>query len=356
MSHFYPLKVKDIEKVSKDAVAIAFDVPMQYVSHFRFKHGQFITLKLNINNERIIRSYSICTSPYSEKELKIAVKIVPDGKMSPYLNNYLKIGDTIEVMPPSGKFYTELNSSNKKKYVLFAGGSGITPMMSIIKSTLFIEKQSEIILFYANRETDNVMFKDELDNIAKNNDKLKIIYIFDNPPKNYPKEQSGLLSEEKIKILLEKYNGKNADEYFICGPLPMMQLIEKTLQQLNISPEKIHIEHFTAIENADTETTETNNTQNIESEVTVILYGIETTFKLNSDGISILDAAIQNGVDAPFSCKGGVCSTCRAKILEGKVKMDANYALTEDEVAEGFILTCQSHPLTEKVVIDYDAL
>lgn len=353
MSHFYPLKVKNIEKVSKDTVAITFDIPLQHVSQFRFKQGQFITLKLNINGESVIRSYSICTSPYYEKELKIAAKHVPNGKMSTFLNHHLKIGDVIEVMPPSGKFYTELNSSNQKKYVLFAGGSGITPMMSIIKSTLFIEKQSEIILFYANRETDNVIFKNELDNIAKNNINLKIIYIFDNPPPNYPPEQSGLLDEQKINALLEKHQGNNADDYFICGPLPMMQLIEKTLQQLKVNPEKIHIEYFTAIESSPSST---DVQENIESEVTVILYGIETTFKLNSHGINILDAAIQNGVDAPFSCKGGVCSTCRAKVIEGKARMDMNYALTDAEVAEGFILTCQAHPTTEKVVIDYDAL
>ncbi|GIV26278.1 MAG: phenylacetic acid degradation NADH oxidoreductase PaaE [Bacteroidia bacterium] len=353
MSHFYPLKVKNIEKVSKDAVAITFDVPLQYVSQFRFKQGQFITLKININGENVIRSYSICTSPYYEKELKVAVKEVPNGKMSTYINRQLKVGETIEVMPPSGKFYTELNSSHAKKYILWAGGSGITPMMSILKSVLFIEKQSQIILFYANREPDNVIFKNEVDQLTQSNPNLKTIYIFDNPPANYPEEQSGLLNEDKIHILLKKYEGLNADEHFICGPTPMMQLIENTLKKLNVPDEKIHIEYFTAVESD-------NNTnvfgEGIESEVTVILYGIETTFKLNSNGINILDAAIQNGVDAPFSCKGGVCSTCRAKIIEGKARMTVNYALTEQEVADGYILTCQAHPESERLIIDYDAL
>lgn len=354
MSHFYPLKVKNIEKVSKDAVAVTFDVPLQHVSQFRFKHGQFITLKININGEPVVRSYSICTSPYSEKELKVAVKEVPGGKMSTYINRELKIGDTVEVMPPAGRFYTELNSLHQKKYVLWAGGSGITPMMSIIKSILFIEKQSQIILFYANREVDNVIFKDEIDTLSKNNSNFQVVYIFDNPPADFPEEQSGLLNEQKIKTILEKYNALNADEHFICGPTPMMQLIENTLKQLNTSSEKIHIEYFTAVETATK--SDTSEETNIISEVTVILYGIETTFTLPSNGVNILDAAIQHGVDAPFSCKGGVCSTCRAKILEGKAKMDANYALTEQEVAEGFILTCQAHPVTEKIVVDYDAL
>lgn len=353
MSHFYPLKVKNLERVSKDAVALTFDIPLQYISQFRFKQGQFITLKININGENVMRSYSICTSPYSEKELKVAVKEVPGGKMSTYINKHLKVGDTIEVMPPSGKFYTELNSANQKTYILFAGGSGITPMMSIIKSILFIEKQSKIVLFYANREIDNVIFQNEIDTLAKNNPSFKVIYIFDNPPANYPPEQSGLLDENKIKTLLQKHAPSNADEYFICGPTPMMQIIENTLKKLNTPPEKIHIEYFTAVENANTTS---QNTNKIESEVTVILYGIETTFKLSSDGINILDAAIQNGVDAPFSCKGGVCSTCRAKVIEGKARMDVNYALTEQEVADGFILTCQAHPETEKIIVDYDAL
>lgn len=353
MSHFYPLKVKTIEKVSKDAVAISFDVPLQYVSQFRFKQGQFITLKININGENVMRSYSICTSPYYEKELKVAVKEVPNGKMSTYINRQLKVGETIEVMPPSGKFYTELNSSHAKKYVLWAGGSGITPMMSILKSILFIEKQSQIILFYANREPDNVIFKNELDALTPSNSNLKTIYIFDNPPANYPAEQSGLLNEEKIQTLLSKQEGFNADEHFICGPTPMMQLIESTLKKLNVPNEKIHIEYFTAVESS-ANTAQTS--ESIESEVTVILYGIETTFRLNSNGINILDAAIQNGVDAPFSCKGGVCSTCRAKIIEGKARMTVNYALTEQEVADGYILTCQAHPESERLIIDYDAL
>ncbi|RME16274.1 MAG: phenylacetic acid degradation protein [Bacteroidetes bacterium] len=354
MSHFYPLKIKNIEKVSKDAVSLTFDIPLQYIPQFRFKQGQFITLKINIHGENVIRSYSICTSPYSEKELKVAVKEVPGGKMSTYINRELKVGDTVEVMPPSGKFYTELNSAHQKKYVLFAGGSGITPMMSIIKSVLFIEKQSKITLFYANREPDNVIFKNEIDTLSKNHPQLKVVYIFDHPPSmDYPPEQSGLLNEEKIKILLEKHSSLNADEYFICGPTPMMELIENTLKKLNTPTEKIHIEYFTAIETNDANNT---TTEEIESEVTIILYGIETTFKLKSNDINILDAAIQNGVDAPFSCKGGVCSTCRAKIIEGKATMKVNYALTDDEVKDGYILTCQAHPASEKLVVDYDAL
>ncbi|GIV29491.1 MAG: phenylacetic acid degradation NADH oxidoreductase PaaE [Bacteroidia bacterium] len=354
MSHFYPLKIKNIEKVSKDAVALTFDIPLQYIPQFRFKQGQFITLKININGESVIRSYSICTSPYSEKELKVAVKEVPGGKMSTYINRTLKIGDTVDVMPPSGKFYTELNSGHQKHYVLFAGGSGITPMMSIIKSILFIEKQSTIVLFYANREPDNVIFKNEIDTLSKNHPQLKVVYIFDNPPTtDYPSEQSGLLNEEKINLLLEKHASLHADEYFICGPAPMMELIENTLKKLHTPAEKIHIEHFTAVATNDSDNT---TTEEIESEVTVILYGIETTFKLKSTDINILDAAIQNGVDAPFSCKGGVCSTCRAKIIEGKATMKANYALTDDEVKEGYILTCQAHPASEKLIVDYDAL
>ncbi len=352
MSTFYPLKVKNIESVAKDAVAVTFDIPLQYIPLFRYKQGQYITLKLNINNENIIRSYSICTNPYSEKELKIAVKEVQDGKMSSYLNKLLKIGDTIEVMPPAGKFYTELIGTNQKQYVFFAGGSGITPILSIIKSTLYLEKQSRIILFYANKETDNIIFQKDIELLEKNNSNLKVFYIFDKAPNNYPAEQSGYLDENKISVLLNKNNALNADDFFICGPIPMMQTLEKSLLSLNINALKIHIEYFTAIENNNN--APTTNEPTIESNVTVILYGIETNFKLNSNGISILDAAIQEGVDAPFSCKGGVCSTCRAKIVEGKAIMKVNYALTDQEVADGYILTCQAHPTSEKIIVDYD--
>jgi len=358
MARFHTLKIKDIRRETSDAVSIAFDIPLAIQHEYQFKQGQYITVKLIVNGEEIRRSYSICTSPYSEKELRVAVKEVKDGRASTLMNRSWKVGDTVEVMTPMGNFYSVLSGNNKKQYVLFAGGSGITPMMSILKSVLYIEKQSKITLVYANRDEDSVIFNSELEKlVADHSERLMLVNVYDNPKTQVSDLQKGLLSVERVKAILENYGGVNADEYFICGPAPMMENIKQGLDALKIANEKIHIEYFSAVVDAVNKAAGNEPTgAPVNSEVTVIQYGIETQLKLNTSGLTILDAAIDAGVDAPFSCKGAVCCTCRAKVIEGKVKMDANFALTDAEVEEGFVLTCQAHPLTEKVVIDFDAV
>jgi ring-1,2-phenylacetyl-CoA epoxidase subunit PaaE len=357
MARFHTLKVKDIKRETADAVSVAFEVPAMQQPEYQFKQGQYITLKLTVNGEEIRRSYSLCTSPYSEKELRVAVKEVKDGKASTYINRNLKVGDSIEVMTPMGNFYTSLSGGNKKNYVLFAGGSGITPMMSILKSVLYVEKGSHVTLIYANKNEDSTIFKSEIDTIASSNNNLKVAYIFDEPKQKINDLQTGIITKEKTIALIENFGGVNADEYFICGPGPMMENVKSALETLKIAKEKIHIEYFNAVIDAVNKAEGNVVTGgNVKAKVKVIQYGIETDFVLETGSISILDASIEAGVDAPFSCKGAVCCTCRAKLLEGKVKMDANFALTDQEVAEGYILTCQSHPLTENVVVDFDAI
>jgi ring-1,2-phenylacetyl-CoA epoxidase subunit PaaE len=301
------------------------------------------------------RSYSLCTAPH-EKEIRVAIKEVKGGLVSSHINQKLKVGETIEVMTPMGTFTSILAGNNKKKYVLFAGGSGITPMMSILKSILYVEKQSTITLIYANKNEDSTIFKNELDSLATSNPNLKVVYVFDAPQNQVPDLQKGIITPEKALQLIENFGGVNADEYFICGPGPMMENVKNTLEKLQIKKEKVHIEYFTSVIDAVNKASGEASGANVTSKVTVIQYGIETTYDLETTGISILDASIEAGVDAPFSCKGAVCCTCRAKVVEGKAKMDANFALTDDEVAQGFILTCQAHPLTEKLIVDYDAL
>lgn len=355
MAKFNSLKVKDIRKETADTVSIAFEVPPVHQIAYQYKQGQYITLKLTINGEELRRSYSICTSPYTEKELRVAVKEVPGGKASTFLNKTLKVGDLLEVMTPMGNFNSVLSGNNKKRYVLLAGGSGITPMMSILKSILHIEKQSHITLIYANRDENSVIFKSELEKIATDHaNTFNLVNVYDTTSLPLPENQKGLLTRERTVALLENLCCANADAYFICGPGPLMENFKTALEKLKVAKEKIHIEYFSSV--VDAVAKAEGKGANVKSKVTVIQYGIETNFDLNTDGSSILDASIDAGVDAPFSCKGAVCCTCRAKIIEGKVKMDANFALTDAEVADGFILTCQSHPLTEKVVIDYDAI
>lgn len=358
MARFHTLKVKDIRRETADAVSIAFDIPLAIQHEYQFKQGQYITVKLTVNGEELRRSYSICTSPYSEKELRVAVKEVQDGRASTLMNRTWKVGDAVEVMTPMGNFSSVLSGNNKKHYVLFAGGSGITPMMSILKSVLYIEKQSNVTLVYANRDEDSVIFKSEIEKIVSENaDRVKVLNVYDNPKTQVSDLQKGLLSVDRVKAIAENYGGVNADEYFICGPGPMMENIKQALEGLKIAKEKVHIEYFSAVADAVAKAEGVVVTgADVNSEVTVIQYGIETTMKLNTAGLTILDAAIDAGVDAPFSCKGAVCCTCRAKVIEGKAKMDANFALTDAEVEDGFILTCQAHPLTEKLIVDFDAI
>ncbi|MES2763288.1 MAG: 2Fe-2S iron-sulfur cluster-binding protein [Bacteroidota bacterium] len=359
MARFHTLKVKDVRRETADAVSIAFDIPLAIQHEYQFKQGQYITVKLTVNGEELRRSYSICTSPYSEKELRVAVKEVKDGRASTVMNRTWKVGDIVEVMTPMGNFSSVLSGNNKKHYVLFAGGSGITPMMSILKSVLYIEKQSTVTLIYANRDEESVIFSAEIEKIAADNtDRVKVLNVYDIPKTQVDDLQKGLLTVDRVKAIINTYSATNADEYFICGPGPMMENIKQALEGVNIAKEKIHIEYFSAVADAVAKAENTSAVVggDVTSEVTVIQYGIETTMKLHTGGLSILDASIDAGVDAPFSCKGAVCCTCRAKVTEGKVKMDANFALTDAEVEDGFVLTCQAHPLTEKVVIDFDAI
>jgi len=357
MARFHSLKVKDIRRETAEAVSVAFEIPPLQQPEYQFKQGQYITLKLTVDGEEIRRSYSICTSPYSEKELRVAIKEVSGGKASTFINRKLKVGDQLDVMTPMGNFYSSLSGGNKKNYVLFAGGSGITPMLSILKSVLYVEKGSSVTLLYANKDETSTIFKKEIDEIAKSNPNLKLVYIFDQPSEPISSLQKGIVTKEKAKSLLENFGGVNADEYFICGPGPMMENVKSALEDLKISKEKIKIEYFSSvIEAVKQAESGGENTGSVNAAVTVIQYGIDTNFDLATGGISILDASIEAGVDAPFSCKGAVCCTCRAKVIEGKVKMDANFALTDAEVEEGFILTCQAHPITEKVVVDFDAI
>lgn len=359
MAKFHKLKVADVTRETADCVSIAFEIPEPLKGEYKYIQGQYLTLKLKVNGEEIRRSYSICSSPVLDKDLRVAIKKVKDGRGSNYLNDSIKAGDEIEVMTPMGNFYSELSSSNKKNYVLFAGGSGITPMLSIIKTTLHTEPGSTIILFYGNRDEASVIFKKQLEDLeAANRERLKVVHILEKPPGETTDLLKGLLTPEKTKALIEKYVSlnNNDNEFFICGPSAMMDCVKQALHHLNISDKKVHIEYFTASLDAVKTATRIEDTKHpiIESHVTVILDGEETTFTLKPDGPAILDAALDADLDVPFACKGAVCCTCRAKLIEGKVHMDMNYALSDSEIAAGFILTCQSHPLTPVVKVDYD--
>ncbi len=356
MARFHTLTVADVKRETPDCVSIAFEIPASLKDEYNYIQGQYLTLKLTVKGEEIRRSYSLCSSPVADNELRIAVKKVLEGKGSGFLNGGLNKGDKVEVMTPMGNFHAPLSDKHAKNYVLFAGGSGITPMYSIIKTILKAEPKSTLGLFYGNRDAASAIFKTGIDELAAANPgRFKVYHILEQGAAD--ELYKGVLSKEKVRQLIQQHIDSKADnEYFICGPGPMMENVKQVLQDLKTDEKKVHIEYFTAVLEA-VKSAEANNakagTGNM-SRVTVIMDGQSTEFDLSSEGQVILDKALDEGVDVPYACKGAVCCTCRAKVLEGKVRMDNNYALTDHEVKEGFILTCQSHPLTEKVVVDYD--
>lgn len=353
MSKFNSLKVIDVVRETPDAVSVAFEVPAALKHDYKYKQGQYLTLKLNVNGEEVRRSYSICSSPVDENELRVAIKKVKNGKVSTFINDKTKAGDVIEVMTPMGNFYSEMNPANKKNYVLFGGGSGITPMMSILKTVLRVEPQSTVTLFYGNNDITSVIFQKEIDALAAANaDRLKVYHILNTAPANYPALLTGLMTKEKNLSLIENYVGTNANnEFFICGPTPMMDNVMAALKDLKIKEEQIHIEYFTAPVNAEEAKPKVETADG--AKATIILDGDEREVTLEANE-TILEAALRIGLDAPYACQGGSCCTCRALLQEGQVDMAVNYALSASEVKQGFILTCQSRAKTNHVIVNYD--
>jgi len=352
--HFHKLKIKAVKKETPDCVSIAFIVPEELQQTFVFEQGQNITLKQIFDGEEVRRSYSICSAAF-ENELKVAVKKVDGGKFSSYANDTLKAGDEIEVLPPTGKFNTKLQATNKKNYLAFAAGSGITPVLSIIKTTLQTEPQSNFTLVFGNRSRSSIIFFEELEGLKnKYLQRFNFINILSREKTDAPINY-GRIDPQKLMDLNKLVNYSSIDEFFICGPEEMIFCIKDFLVQQGIDQKKIHFELFT------TPGQKTIKVQSPEykdsgpkSKITVKLDGRSFDFDLGFNNDTILDAALKQGADLPFACKGGVCCTCKAKLLEGQVHMEVNWGLEQEEVEQGFILTCQSHPTTEKVVVDFD--
>ncbi|WP_298296313.1 1,2-phenylacetyl-CoA epoxidase subunit PaaE [Hydrotalea sp.] len=355
MSHFYPVKVNEVYHETDSAVVIGFDIPNEWKSIFAYNAGQYINLRTWINGNEVRRTYSLCTPP-SEQRWCIGVKLLPDGVFSNYAFRHLQPGDTIELMPPMGKFYTPLHAEQQKNYVAFAAGSGITPILAIITATLQTESKSNFTLVYGNKSRTDMMFKERLEALKnKYMERFVLIPVFSRERVEAPLNE-GRIDAEKCAVLTRQLVDLSADELFICGPSEMITAVKDFLVQKGISEQHIHFELFTAL-NAKPRTATAINpviANNTESKITIQLDGHRFYFPLAANGMSILDAARQQGADVPYACKAGVCSTCRAKLIKGKVNMEVNYALEPDEVAAGFILTCQSHPASDGVWVDYD--
>lgn len=346
---FYKLKVDRITRETPDAVSIRLLVPPPLKGMFTYKSGQYLTLHQMINGEDVRRSYSVCTSPYDDAMPTVAVKQVVDGRMSTFLNQSLKEGDLIEAMPPMGNFSVEPEAGKQGHYVLFGGGSGITPLMSIAKTVLGQEPLSKVTLVYANRNEESIIFRKEIDQLATDvADRFKVVHILDEAGSEWT-GLTGMLNPLKVNQLLKQEVGPdlNAAHYYICGPTGMMQMIETTLQDAGTGKENIHLEYFTAVKKDSdseekSEIVATEGTKHIKIE----LFGDHHEVTID-DNKTILEAAQDAGIDPPYSCTVGVCTTCRAKVHSGKVSMDEREGLSDAEIEEGYVLTCQSHPLTD---------
>ena len=358
MIHFHSLRVKKVEKETEDCVSIIFDVPENLSDIFRFKQGQSLTMRTHLNGEEVRRTYSICSAP-SDNQLRVAVKKVEGGIFSTWANDQLKAGTLIDVMPPVGKFYTELEPGQKKSYLAFAAGSGITPILSLIKTTLQTEPRSNFTLVYGNRNKNSIIFKEELEALKDQHLSRFRLYHILSREKTDIDLYHGRIDVSKLEALFSQLiDPLHVDEYFLCGPEEMIFCIKGYLTGRGVPADRIHFELFTIPgQKSSAVTTEKKETAPTgpRSKVSVKLDGILFDFDLAYEGKSILDAALSQGADLPYACKGGVCTTCKAKLAEGEVEMEVNWGLEPEEVAQGYILTCQSHPKTEKVKVDFDA-
>jgi len=356
VQQFYSLEIDFLEHQTEDSTVIGFNIDGAPEAAFDFIAGQNITIKYYSNGEEIRRSYSICACP-SEGRLRIGVRAIKDGLFSNFALKELKVGDKLEILPPVGSFTAQGKVAANGQYVFFATGSGITPMISMIKDKLEKDEDATCTLFYANRTVASMMFRDELDGIKnKYRTRFQTVYLFSREQQDSDLFY-GRMDEDKVRQLMHIFVADKAgSQYFICGPEEQTIAIKNLLtHELGISASQVHFELFhTGDLKPEVKPQEEEANFTGTAEVTVRIDGKETTFHLAYDKESILDAGIRQGLDLPYSCKGGVCCTCRAQLLEGKVHMDQNYALEDDEVEEGFILTCQSHPRAGKLLVDYD--
>lgn len=357
---FHPLRVAEVERLTDDAVCLTFDVPERLRADFDFAPGQHLTVLSPQVGDTARRNYSIC-SPAGSGRLRIGVKRLPGGAFSGYALDRLRAGDTLEVMTPTGRFHTRLDPGRARHYCAIAAGSGITPVLSIISSALAVEPDSRVTLLYGNRTANSIMFTEELADLKdRYPQRFTLVHVLSREAHEVDLF-SGRIDADRLPRLLDVVAPpETVDEWFLCGPFELVRQARQTLEGLGVPAESIHFELF-HVDGTPAPTAPTASVAGGEpvasadaSTVTVVLHGRSSTFPLARDGAGILDAALTVRADAPYACKGGVCGTCRARLVSGEVRMDQNYALEPDEVAAGFVLACQSHPVTDEVTLSFD--
>ncbi len=356
MKKFYQLRVSEISRDTEDSVLVSFDVPDNLAQTFTFTQGQYLTINQHIKGEELRRSYSLCSSPLDQR-WTIGIKKIPGGRFSTFANEVLQVDDKLQVMPPDGKFYVPIDTQAKRNFVAFAAGSGITPICSIIKTHLEREPDSSFKLFYVNQTSSTIMLKEPLEALKNQYmDRLEICYFLTREQRSIPLF-NGRLDEEKLETLSESlFSLAQTDHYFMCGPEAMIQMIDRFLKGKGVAASKIHFELF----GTSGEVTQQKK-QELEKafkgktcDLTIIEGGKSLNFMAEQGVGNVLDLALSNAADLPFACKGGVCATCRAKIVEGEVDMLLSYGLEQDEIDAGYILTCQSVPTSDKLIVDFD--
>jgi ring-1,2-phenylacetyl-CoA epoxidase subunit PaaE len=356
MSQFQALKVASVARNTRDAVVVTFDVPGDLADTFAFRPGQYLTLRTHIGGEELRRSYSICAAPH-DGQLRVAIKRLNDGAFSSWANTSLRPGDVVEVMPPDGHFTVPFAPDHARHYAAFAVGSGITPILSLVKTALDTEPESRFTLFYGNRASSAVLFREEIEDLKNRYmTRLSIVYVMSREHQDIDLF-NGRLDGEKVSQLLERWMSPSLIDYaFVCGPQDMTESVIAALQAKGVAKDHIKFELFGSPAGPRALRTgqEARRAPGDHCELTIVLDGLTRSITIEKNRDSLLDSALAQGVELPYSCKGGVCSTCRCKVVEGEVDMDANFALEDYEVARGFVLSCQSFPVTDRVLIDFD--
>jgi ring-1,2-phenylacetyl-CoA epoxidase subunit PaaE len=349
---FHRLKISELQFETEDAVSICFDVPAEHKEAYKYEAGQYVTIRQHIGGEELRRSYSICKAP-NEGKLCVVVKKVEDGRFSTYATSSLSIGDELDVMTPMGHFQHKADVSEKKSYVLFAAGSGVTPVIAIAKNILFNEPNSDVTMVYGNKGFSSIIFREELENLKNlHMNNFRLIHVLSRENLGN-KIQKGRIDEEKVTAIANAFlANQEIDGVYICGPESMIHAVKNSMMSFGVPENRIHFELFGTTAPKKEKLVE--ESEIVHSKVTIILDDDQYIIDLDSNGKSILEAGYDVGADLPYACKGGVCCTCKAKILEGTAEMDINYALEKEEVEAGYILTCQAHPTSKELVVSFD--
>ena len=356
---FYPLTVTAVEPETDQAIKLSFGVPPELAATFKYRQGQYLTLQTRVNGEPLRRSYSIC-SGINDEAMQVAIKRVEGGVFSNFANDSLQPGATLEVLPPQGNFYTELDPAKVRNYLFISAGSGITPVVSNVKTILQEEPLSRVTLLFGNQRSNTIMFRDTL-SFLKNRYMTRFhwVNILSREDQGADVLNGRLNNRKGAELNRQLIRLGSYDEYFICGPESMISEVSRGLRGVGVAEEHIHYELFAASAEDARAVVAKHHARARDyggklSQVTVIMDGRGSQFELSADGENVLDAGLNQGLDLPYSCKGGVCSTCKAKLLEGKVDMDITHGLEPGEIEQGFILTCQAHPISDRVVVDFD--